>query len=100
MVVSPLTFAFPLRSSASEGMEVPIPTKPLGFTIKLLESTCTPFLKLNDFLKFAIIISFRVIYLVVFAQETQLCLSSLLLPQLKEEQVFHNELLCIHYLLL
>ena len=68
VVVKPLIFAFPIASIASVGVEVPIPTSPFAFTTKLSLSTCTPFLKLNDFLIFAIIISFRVIYRIIFAQ--------------------------------
>ena len=73
VVVKPLIFAFPIASIASVGTDVPIPTSPFAFTTKLSLSTCTPFLKLNDFLIFAIIISFRVIYRIIFAQVRQPC---------------------------
>ena len=57
-VTNPTIFAVPLTSRISVGTEVPIQTNPLAFTIKLSSSTCTPFLKLNDFLKFAILYGF------------------------------------------
>ena len=50
VVTIPVTLAVPLTSNSSVGTDVPIPTKPFGFTIKLSLSTCTPLRKLNDFL--------------------------------------------------
>ena len=48
MVTIPVTLAVPLISNNSAGMDVPIPTKPFAFTIKLSLSTCTPLRNLKD----------------------------------------------------
>ena len=50
IVATPTILVVPLTSKNSLGTDVPIPTRPLGFTIKLSSSTWTPLRKLNDFL--------------------------------------------------
>ena len=74
-VASPAILVSPRTSNlfGANGTDVPIPTNPFAFTTNLLLSICTPFLKLNDFLIFAIIISFRVIYRIIFVQVHQPC---------------------------
>ena len=47
---TPLTFAVPLTSRNSPGIDVPIPTRPFASTMKLSLSTWTPLRKLKDFL--------------------------------------------------
>ena len=49
-VICPTTLASPLTSRLISGTVVPIPTRPAALTMKLSLSTCTPFLKLNDFI--------------------------------------------------